>query len=250
MNKYQIEVEKQLLENEKQILEELKENYAKALRDVKDRIQNLTSDEMTQAKIYQRQYQENLEKQLQAIIDLLGADNFQNINEYLVKTYQDSYIGIIYNMQNEGIPFIMAIDQDAVIKSITKKTEDFKLSTRLYKNMKELKEVLKNEITRGISNESTYAEIARNITLNSEADLKKTYRIARTEGGRVQSEAKMEAMLRAKANGADVVKQWDSTIDDRTRETHARLDGQVRELEEEFEIDGHKTMYPHRIRNC
>ena len=52
-------------------------------------------------------------------------------------------------------------------------------------------------------------------------------------------------MTRAKANGANVVKQWDSTIDKKVRETHAKLDGQVRELEESFEVDGKKAMYPH-----
>lgn len=52
-------------------------------------------------------------------------------------------------------------------------------------------------------------------------------------------------MKRAKANGADVVKEWDSTMDSRTRDTHVELDGQIRELEEPFEIGGMKAMYPH-----
>lgn len=245
MNKYQKEVENQLLENEKQILEELKQNYAKALADVKERIKSLTNSEITQSKIYQKQYQENLEKQLQSIIDLLSADNVQSISEYLEKTYQDGFIGTLYNMQNEGVPFIMPINQETVIKSITKKTEDFQLSKTLYQNAEELKKTIKTEITRGISQASGYNKIAQLITLNSEADLKKSYRIARTEGGRVQSESRFETMQRAKANGADVVKEWDSTLDRRTRDTHARLDGQLKELEESFEIDGREAMYPH-----
>ncbi len=250
MNKYQAEVEKQILEDEKEILEKLKENYTKALADVRVRIKNLSGDDMIQSKIYQRQYQENLEKQLQAIVDLLSSDNVQSINDYLIKTYQDGFIGTLYNMKNEGVPFIMPINQETVVKSISKKTEDFQLSKTLYKNADELKKTIKAEITRGISQAVSYNKISQKIALNSEADLKKAYRIARTEGGRVQSEAKFECMQRAKANGANVVKQWDSTLDSRTRQTHAELDGQIQEVEDCFEVYGMKAMYPHRIWYC
>ena len=49
---------------------------------------------------------------------------------------------------------------------------------------------------------------------------------------------------RAKAKGADVVKQWDATMDGATRPTHRRLDGQIREVEERFSMDGKTAMYP------
>ena len=69
-------------------------------------------------------------------------------------------------------------------------------------------------------------------------------RIARTEGHRVQQQSQWNAITEAKNAGCEVVKQWDSTLDGRTRSTHARLDGQIREIEEPFEVDGKKAMYP------
>lgn len=182
MNKFQVEVEKILLKNEQEILKQLKENYAKALKEVKIRIKELKTSEITQSKIYQIQYQENLEKQLEYIIKLLASDNIKSINDYLIKTYQDGFVGTLYNMQNEGVPFIMPIDQEKVLKSINKKTEDFQLSNKLYENANQLKRTIKSEITRGISRNLSYIKIAQKISLNSEADLKKTYRIVRTEG--------------------------------------------------------------------
>ena len=245
MNKNQKEVEKQLLDNEKEILNKLKNNYAKALKDVKQRLKDLQSNELTQSKIYQIQYQQNLKKQIQSIIDLLSSDNIKSITDYLNLMYQDGFVGTQYNMYKEGVPFIMPIDQELVLRSITKKTEDFQLSQALYQNAEALKSTIIAEVTRGISQSVAYNTIAKKLAMHSEADLKKAYRIARTEGGRVQTEAKFEAMTRAKNNGADVVKQWDSTLDSRTRLSHAKLDGQVRELEEKFEVDGHTAMYPH-----
>lgn len=35
-----------------------------------------------------------------------------------------------------------------------------------------------------------------------------------------------------------------ATLDKKTRKAHRLLDGQVRELDESFVIDGHKAMYP------
>jgi hypothetical protein len=44
----------------------------------------------------------------------------------------------------------------------------------------------------------------------------------------------MDACYKAKDKGADVVKQWDSTLDSRTRESHMIVDGEIRELDEAF----------------
>ena len=68
--------------------------------------------------------------------------------------------------------------------------------------------------------------------------------IARTEGHRVQSEAKMDSYHAAKAKGADIVKQWDATLDSSTRDTHRLLDGQVREIDEDFTVMGMSAPYP------
>lgn len=63
-------------------------------------------------------------------------------------------------------------------------------------------------------------------------------RIVRTEGNRIHNRSALDAALKAKARGADTVKVWDATLDGVTRPHHRQLDGQVRELEEDFEVDG------------
>jgi len=54
----------------------------------------------------------------------------------------------------------------------------------------------------------------------------------------------MDAMRAAKEGGADIVKQWDSTLDRRTRPEHQSLDGQVKEVDEPFEVDGMEADAP------
>lgn len=244
MNKNQTEVEKAHLKLEKEALKELKDTYQKALGDIEERVKVLQSDEVLESKIRQLNYQKALETQVSGILDVLKTDNTVTINKYLTKAYENGFIGTLYNMQNEEIPLALGIDQKQVLTSISKKIENLTFADRLDTNMNDFKTKIKAEITRGIANNSKYNEIARQLDLVTKEGVNSSYRITRTEMGRVSQESKYDCMVRAKKNGADIVKQWDSTMDGRTRDAHARLDGQVKELDEPFEIDGMKAMYP------
>lgn len=115
-----------------------------------------------------------------------------------------------------------------------------------------LKYQVTGSITRGIASGSSYGDIAKTITKSMVGDyskmsggaLGKAMQITRTESHRIKNEASYHAALKAKENGADIVKQWDSALDSRTRPHHAQLDGQIRELDEPFEVAGHKALYP------
>ncbi len=50
----------------------------------------------------------------------------------------------------------------------------------------------------------------------------------------IQQTSSHEAQYAAKAKGADIVKQWDAVLDGRTRDSHRRVDGEIRELDEKF----------------
>lgn len=76
--------------------------------------------------------------------------------------------------------------------------------------------------------------IARNISNWGTADLNRSKRIARTEGHRVQCKADLNCAYRARQMGCDTVKQWNATLDGKTRDSHAAIDKEWKELEEPF----------------
>ena len=247
MKKYDKEVIQVLLDDEEQILKDLTKNYIKALGGIKQKIKVLLAGIETtqlQSKIYQLQYQQFLEQQISEYLGILQTGNVKTVEDYLKKCYEDAFIGNVYSLQQQNIPLVLPIDQTQMIQSVMKPTEGFNFSNRLYDNISELQKVVKSEITRGIASQLSYADIARNISNYSEASMKNAYRIARTEGHRVQNESKMNAMHTAKKKGADIVKQWDATLDGRTRPNHRQLDGQIRELDEPFEVGGMKVDCP------
>lgn len=69
-------------------------------------------------------------------------------------------------------------------------------------------------------------------------------RIARTEGHRVNQQGFLDAGTEAKKKGADIVKQWDATLDSVTRPWHQEADGQIREWDDFFEVGGEKMKAP------
>jgi len=254
MNIRQKEVLQQELNNEKKTIKELEQVYQQAIKDCEKKIRELSmrSDmENIQSIIYQKQYQQAIKGQLEGVLSQLHSNEFATVSEYLNKCYTDGFVGSMYDLAGQGIPLIVPINQNQVVKAIQL---DSKLSKTLYESLGEdvgkLKTAVRAQVSRGISNGSSWNDIAKTL---AERNMKNTpfgtainnaIRIARTEGHRVQTSAKMYAMSEAKKKGADVVKQWDSTLDGRTRTTHRQLDGQIRELDEPFEVEGMKADAP------
>jgi SPP1 gp7 family putative phage head morphogenesis protein len=240
------------LNREKATIAELKQVYAQAAKDIEANIQALsarTDMENLQTIIYQKQYQEALKAQVNNILEMLHANEFTTIQDYLTHCYTDGYVGVMYDIMAQGIPVIVPINQELVVKALQ---TDSKISTTLYKKLGEdvnsLKTSIRAELSRGISQGQTWNQIAAKIAKGMNSNYNKAYnnavRIARTEGHRVQCQSAYDAQKVAKSKGADVVKQWDSTLDNRTRKHHRMLDGQIREVEEPFEVEGMQAMHP------
>lgn len=244
MNARQKEVLEQSLKDEQAVLDALTKNYTSALADIRKNIRELQANPLTQSKAYQLEYQRQLEKQISGVLDNLQGKNFNSIASYLQTCYKTGFVGNMYDMQGQGVPLVIPIDEGQVLKAVQKTGDDFKLSDKLSGNTTELKKQVKSELQRGLTSQLSYADIARNISNYGQADMNRSMRIARTEGHRVQSEARLDSMYAAKKKGADIVKQWDATLDGRTRPNHRQLDGQIRELDESFEVGGMKVDCP------
>ena len=242
MNKRQKEVLQTQLDHEKEVIDELKKVYEQAQKDIEEKIQRLMADELTQSKIYQIEYQKALRGQIGAILENLNSKSYESIHDYLKDSYEDAFIGNMYDLQGQGIPLIIPINQEQVVKAIQL---DSKLSGTLYEamgvNVKDLKKRIASEVSRGISNGFSYRDMARNLNNAMGIGLNKSIRIARTEAHRVSQQSTMDAMRQAKDKGADVVKQWDATLDAKTRPSHQKVDGEIKELDEPF---GNGLMFP------
>ena len=249
MNNRQLQVQKSLLKDEKAVIKQLEKSYQEAIADIDKYILQLLARKDTenlQAIIYQVKYQEAIKKELESYLTVLHSKNFETLDEYLKECYEQAHIGTLFDLQGQGIPLILPLDQEQMISAITLNS---KLSAPLYNtlgyNVDALKISVLQEISRGIAQGLSYQEMARNLKNVTNVDYNKTLRIAKTEGHRIQQEATYNVQKRAIEKGANIVKQWDSTLDGKTRPTHRALDGQIIGVDEYFKSEsGYKALYP------
>lgn len=249
MRSYDKKVQQSLLKDEKSVVRNLERCYKSALEEIDDKIGNFTTrileGDNPQSAIYQLKYQQELKKQVESALQNLQSNNYNTINDYLQGAYTNSFIGAQYALHNQGVPLLIPINQQSMIQAITLNSHISEgLYNRLGVDIDRFKRVITAEVSRGVATGSMWRQIAKQISNKGNVTYSNAVRIARTEGHRIQSEAKLDAYASAKEKGADVVKQWDSTLDDKTRDTHRKLDGQIRELDEYFEVNGLKATAP------
>lgn len=275
MNERQKIVQQQFLNNEEEVIKRLKSVYDQSMTDINSKIAELDSSigtlqaalndihgddigdlaqaalgsranftpaearetlrSMIQSKVYQKQYQEALQKQVGSVLDKMHKEQFKTVSEYLEKCYEEGFIGTMYDLNGQGIPIAFPIDQESMVRAVqldSKIVEGY--YHRLGVDTAMLKKRITAEVSRGISSGLTYLQLAQQLAGKTSIGYTNASRIVRTEGHRIQCQAGMDACYKAKDMGADVVKQWDSTLDARTRDSHAKIDGEVKELDEKF----------------
>ncbi|WP_288534084.1 phage minor head protein [uncultured Ruminococcus sp.] len=242
--------------SEKKVMEQLERSYQKALEDVKDRLRQLderTDEENRQAVAYQKTFQQGLQKQLERILGKLHSKTYRTVQEYLQDCYLTGHTAVLYELQSDGLRLSLPVPQDKVYQAAV---NDTKLVKPLYDSIGEdfagLKKHITDIVSAGFASGASYGDMANQITgkmIGNYAAMRggalgRAKLIVRTEGNRIANAARLEAARAAKQQGADLVKQWDSTMDKKTRPHHVQLDGQVRELDEPFEVDGRKAQAP------
>lgn len=256
MNNRQKIVQEQFLNNEEAIIKRLKQVYNKSLADIEEKTKALQDDinrlgaladlaeddeekakilSMQQSKVYQKQYQDAMKKQIGSVLDQMQVEEFKTVSDYLNKCYEEGFVGTMYDLQGQGIPLCFPMDQEAIVRAVQ---IDSKISQGLYSRLGEdvsmLKKKITAEVSRGISTGVSYQQIAQQLAGVSKIGFNNAVRIARTEGHRIATQSAMDACYKAKDHGADIVKQWDATLDSSTRESHSQVDMEIRELDKPF----------------
>lgn len=119
-------------------------------------------------------------------------------------------------------------------------------------------QVMQNAVTQGILQGETLDEIALRVSEETgEKALNTLRRNARTAYTGAMNAGDLISMERARSIGVRIQKRWVATLDDKTRDSHARLDGQVRDLDRPFDsllgpIDfpGDPAAEPANVWNC
>lgn len=168
------------------------------------------------------------------------------IRQHIDHEFRAGYFGTWYALEGaENVTLDFSMISERYIEELINQPVAYKtLSKRLYDGRADLAKKVTNELKMAALRGDGYANVAKSVSELTEASYKQALRIARTEGGRVQSVGKQKAYVEAEKKGVKLEKRWLSTLDKKTRHSHQKLDGQTIAVNEQFEFEGHKADGP------
>lgn len=115
--------------------------------------------------------------------------------------------------------------------------------------------VIANSISQGIVQGESIDEISKRIARDTCISAGRSSTLyARTAVTGAQNAGRMERLHEAKDMGVNVKKRWMATLDNRTRDTHAELDGETIDVDEKFSnglmYPGDPSGDPSEVYNC
>lgn len=117
-------------------------------------------------------------------------------------------------------------------------------------NQKKICQTLTSSIIRGQSVKNLASDLQQVTNMNKSSAV----RNARTMITGAQNAGRSEGLKRAKGMGINVMKEWISTHDARTRDSHAELDGEIVPVDERFSnglmFPGDPQGHPSEVYNC
>lgn len=175
------------------------------------------------------------------------SENIQlKIEDYIKNEADRGYYGTFYSIEGNAevqIDFSM-LNEDYIEELVNKKVNGKDFSKRLYEHRDKLAKEVTSALLNGAITGKGYRSVAKEIGELTEANYKRALRIARTEGGRVQSTVRQKAYEEARDKGIDLEKKWLATLDKKTRHSHQELDGQTIPIDDKFIFNGNEADGP------
>ena len=169
--------------------------------------------------------------------------------ESILNTFTDAYYRYGYMIENASeLAIYSMLSQEIINQMLYNELDTVTWEERIEENNNVLVRQLREELTTGLIQGLTYTAVAKSVSERLNIGANKAKKIVRTETRRVQEEANLKSMQDAKKKGIITKKQWVSTLDSRTRDTHKHLDGKVVDIDDYFvSRSGKKALAPHKF---
>ena len=254
LDKWNNELERLSKKRYKRMDNELYNAYKDGLKQLKLEIKQYIDayDSLSFSQRLQVERQLQVATQINDVINEMGGKEERLLRSFISDEGTQGYFGTFYALEgaeNIQLNFAM-LPEDYIAELVNTPVAGKRLSTRLYTNQSKLAQEATNALLQGSFRGEGYAKVAKRVGELTEANYKQALRIARTEGGRVQSTAKQRSYVEAKNKGIDIQKRWLSTLDKKTRHSHQELDGQTVGIDEKFKFDGMEADGPRLFGNA
>lgn len=161
----------------------------------------------------------------------LGDAEVKKVTDILTKCYLDTYYKNAF-LLDSGLKVDLKFNilkKEFIDSAVNSKFKGELFSDRIWANKADMIDKLKGAIEDAMKGKTTIDKIARDIKATFNATAYESQRLARTEMGRVQVDAQEEI---ARNTGVKKV-MWSATLDNKTNDYDASLDGEVWDIDED-----------------
>lgn len=214
---------------------ELLKQYKRALDDIRLKIAQMYEkygDKVQYSDMSSYNRLLNLEKEIAVRIKALTKEGISTVTSGLKDVFTESYYYTGFSAESATLLKLgFGIVPDKVIQgSLVNPLDVENWTQRFGVNQTKFTNLIRSELTQGLLQGHGYSKVARKITERTNEAAYKARRIIRTESHRVYSAARQlgfdKVETAADNLGFKVRREWHSTLDERTRESHQSMDGQ------------------------
>lgn len=216
-------------------------NYRKALKNIDDDLAKIFAKhakkgKLSWAEITQYNRLATLEKDIQKEIANLSRSQQAVTRNAIKNVYEESYYRTAFALENASGAALGfgKLPKHQVLAAIHNPLDRIGWGNRTSVHMATANVRIRGAITQGIIQGQDYNQISKNIGTIAGKSANDIRRIVNTETARARSMGTYAALQRAHAKGLNIKKKWVSAMDERTRDSHALLDGQTVGMEEKF----------------
>jgi len=255
---YDIERQRQadrlIEETEKKLLQ----TYKTAAKEIKEKLNELNKkDQLNEEELFRYGRLEGLKKSIAEEVKTLQKEAQTEIRQELKQMYKSQYelkttefLKLTGKDNLKTRLSFAALSKETVKNALVNQFDFVGWENRLKTNLARTINRMQQDVATGIVSGEGYRKIAERIENTINVSFYEAERIARTEAGRVQEQSNVDAMDKAESLGIKFRRIWLATSDDRTRDSHSAMNGQVADEEGFFTFiegdnAGVKTRGPH-----
>lgn len=255
-DKYMQRAEKRLAGAENALQDALKSGDADAIAAAKKQLQ----EKIASATFRDNQFQDMID----GVTERMAHVNqiaLEYVNGRMPDMYRYNYNGTLNAMKTEaknagidGVAFNL-LDEKTVENMV--KRGEVQLPKRkidIPKDKAWNKKAINSQLMQGIIQGESIPQMSKRFEAVTDMDKEAAIRNARTMTTEAENAGRLASMEQAEEMGLEYAKVWMSTHDERTRESHARMDGETVPLDKKFsnglEYPGDPNGAPEEVYNC
>lgn len=233
---------------QEQAEDNISKNYAQGLREIRNIIQDkfdsyAVGGELTYEEMAKYDRRKKLNKEVRDAMHDLWVENGAETRKTVRSIYKTSFKETKELVEEAADQVVQGkYKREMAQKALQNPISGLTLNERLRRRERDIITRIQETIGQGMMNNESYTEMSSRLKESLEQDYSKAMRVVRTEGHRVQEQAKRESLEYAQNQGIEMRKYWISSADARVRDSHDDLDDKYSEdnaipIDEDFVSD-------------